>query len=549
MKYDVCVFGGCSIDQFFYQNIDGTYNEMPSLKTYGGKGANQAVAASRAGGKATIISRVGKDDIGKSIIENLNYNMVNTSNIEMIDVDNDYSNIYINIEDKDNDIKRHSGAIEAFTKDMIDNNEEVLLNSNIILCQLKCPIEVTEKLINFCHKNNKTLILTPCRPDKLKNRTDLIEKVSFITCNKQECQTIFGTDNIDECVKKYPNKLIVTLGSDGLVYYDSTRIVRMPALDVNVIDTTGAGDTLCGNFAVEFAKGVDLKHALRRAMYASSLKIQVKSAQDGMPYREDLDLFITNQRNKGFIYNDELELAIKTIKDAYFKIKANHNYDISVKKDNTLVTNVDVGIENFIINKIKEKYPNDNFLSEENNPNNELYDRTWIIDPIDGTNHFIKNTPLWGMQLAFYSNDSTKFSIIYLPKINEFYYAVENHGAYLNNHKIMDIKIRPLNQSIIEFGGSIYKDFIEKKEVFEKILDDNSLKVSDVLYLNSCSSSFSNLAIGKTDALVISTKKKWDIMPGLCLCKEVGIKSYPIDFDNKLLLLTSNEDIKSLILG
>ena len=86
MKYDVCVFGGCSIDQMFYQNIDGTYSDMPNLKTYGGKGANQAVAAARAGGKTTIISRIGKDSIGKSIIENLNFNMVNTSNVEMLDV-------------------------------------------------------------------------------------------------------------------------------------------------------------------------------------------------------------------------------------------------------------------------------------------------------------------------------------------------------------------------------------------------------------------------------------------------------------------------------
>ena len=549
MKYDVCVFGGCSIDQMFYQNIDGTYSDMPNLKTYGGKGANQAVAAARAGGKTTIISRIGKDSIGKSIIENLNFNMVNTSNVEMLDVENDYSDIYINIEDKDNDIRRHSGAIQSFTKDMIKNHEDVLLNSSVIVCQLKCPIDVTEELLDFCYKNNKIIILTPCRPEKLRRRYDLIDKITIITCNRHECETIFDTEDIEECVKKYPNKLIVTLGADGLMYYDGNRIIKMPALDVNVIDTTGAGDTLCGNLAVELSRGVDLKHALRRSMYASSLKIQVKSAQDGMPYREDLDRFIRNVRNKEFKYHNELEVAIDLVKEAYFRIKTNKNFNVSVKRDNTLVTNVDVEVENFIINGIKDKFPNDNFITEENYPDNELKHRTWVIDPIDGTNHFIKNNSFWGIQLAFYADDTTKFSVIYLPKISEFYYAVENKGAYLNNHKIVDININPLNQCIVEFGGSIYKEFEEKKQILEKLMNKNSLKVANLLHINSCCVAYANLASNKTDALIISTKKKCDIMPGECLCKEAGIKSYPIDFDRKVRLLTANEDIKSLVLS
>ena len=291
-KFDVCVFGGCSIDQMFYQNIDGTYNEIPNLKTFGGKGANQAVACARAGGKTTIISRIGKGHIGQSIIDNFNYNGVDTSNVEMVDVENDYSNIYINNKNKDNIIKRHSGAIDSFTTAMIDNHKDSLINSSIIVCQLKCPIEVTEELIEFCYKNNKKVILTPCRPEKLKNRIDLINKVSIITCNRHECEVVFGSKDIEQCVKRYPNKLIVTLGNEGLVYSDGNGIVKIPALDVKVIDTTGAGDTFCGNLAVELSRGKDVRDSLKRAIYASSFKIQVQSAQAGMPYRDELNDFI-----------------------------------------------------------------------------------------------------------------------------------------------------------------------------------------------------------------------------------------------------------------
>ena len=96
MKYDICVFGGCSIDQMFYQNLDGSYNDTPNLKTPGGKGANQAVAAAKAGAKTIIISRIGKDTIGDKIIDNLRTYNVNTTCVEIEEgLNNDYSNIYI----------------------------------------------------------------------------------------------------------------------------------------------------------------------------------------------------------------------------------------------------------------------------------------------------------------------------------------------------------------------------------------------------------------------------------------------------------------------
>lgn len=554
MKYDICVFGGSSLDMMFYQKADGTYSSTPDMKVPGGKGANQAVAASRAGAKTTIITKVGKDEIGKSIIENLNFNMVDTSNVEMIEgLQNDYSNIRINIKDKDNEIERFSGAIDSFTADMIDTYSDVLLNSKIIVCQLKVPKEVTEKLINFCYDNNKVLILTPCRPQKLSisdpKNIELIDKISLITCNKEECKIIFNTDNVEECVKKYPNKLIVTLGKDGLMYYNGNRIIKMPAIDVDVVDTTGAGDTFNGNLAALIAKGTTLKHAIRKAMYASTMKIQVKSAQAGMPYIEDLENFITTIRNKRFEYGAELNFAINIVKEAYERIKSHTKFQISTKEDNSLVTNFDIEIEKFLISKIKSKFKDDIFLTEESYPNNKLQDRSWIIDPIDGTAHFIKGTPLWGIQLAFFDKGTTKFSIIYLPKSNEFYYAAENQGAYVNNNKILPQNESPLNQLIVEFGGTIYKELENKKVYFNKLFKDDKLLVANIYHVNSSCISFTNLASSKTDALITASGNPWDIMPGMLLCKECGIKTYSLNFDGKLKLFTKNDAIKNILLS
>ena len=151
MKYDVCVFGGCALDQMYYKNELGEIPKMPSLLVPGGKGANQAVAASRAGAKVVMISKIGKDDIGSKILENLVYNNVVTHYIESeVGLDNDYADIIIDEKNKDNDIRRYTGAIDSFTPDMVFKYKNVLLNSKMVIAQMKVPKEVSVELINFC---------------------------------------------------------------------------------------------------------------------------------------------------------------------------------------------------------------------------------------------------------------------------------------------------------------------------------------------------------------------------------------------------------------
>ncbi len=297
MKYDICIFGGCSVDLMFYEKEDGTYNKTPDKIVPGGKASNQAVAASRAGAKVTIITRIGKDKIGETIYNNFKYNQVDTTNIEMVEgLKNDFAEIYIDLETKDNEIIRNTTAINSFTEDLIDTYKDVILNSKLVVSQLKVPKNISDTLINFCYENNKPIIVTPCNPDKLS--LDLIDKISIITANKKECEAIFKTTNIEECVTKYPNKLIVTLGKDGVIYHDGTSIVKLPAiLSDNLKDTTGAGDTFNGNLAYCLTHNYRLKDAIIRSQYASSMKVQVPTAQAGMPDKEELDKYVEDLNN------------------------------------------------------------------------------------------------------------------------------------------------------------------------------------------------------------------------------------------------------------
>lgn len=304
MKYDICVFGGCAMDQTFFPNNDGSYNDHPDISTPGGKASNQAVAASRAGAGVIVLTRIGNDETGQEILENLNKNLINTDYIEVVDgLKNDASKIYINGENRDNKIVRERGAIDSFTEEMIDKYQNIILNSKLVIAQMKVDKSVTVKLINLCYENNIPIIITPCRPKKLImsdpfNR-ELVEKISYITCNRTECQAMFETDDINACVSQYPNKLIVTLGADGLVYHNGKEIIHLEAPEIDSVeDTTGAGDTFNGNLAKLLVDNEPLDKAIYKAQFAAVMKVRVKTAQAGMPYEDELNTFYENHQKK-----------------------------------------------------------------------------------------------------------------------------------------------------------------------------------------------------------------------------------------------------------
>ena len=293
---DVTVFGGCSVDEYYYQLEDGSYPEAPSVYVPGGKGANQAVAAARAGAKVNMISRIGNDIIGKRIIENLQMNDVNTEAVEMLDgVANDITKVFVPYDGVEGKKERVNIAINRFTPSLVETYADMILSSKIVVAQMKTPKEVTTDLIEFCHSNYIPIMITPCHPEKLTLSADpsnstLLDKISFITCNKEESSTIFETDNIEECVSKYPNKLIVTLADEGVIYHDGNKVIHLPAIKPDkIIDTVGTGDTFAGNLAVFLAQGCNLKESIFKAQFATAIKIGFKYPQGGMPYEEELD--------------------------------------------------------------------------------------------------------------------------------------------------------------------------------------------------------------------------------------------------------------------
>lgn len=290
MKYDITVIGSCSIDNIYYANKDNTYNKKPDLIVPGGKGSNQAVASSRAGAKVNIISIISNNKDGLLLKENLDKNNINTSNIELVNIDNDINNVYINYSNKDNSIERILNTSKLFTIDFIKRHLTSILESKMVLVQTKIPKNTTNYIIDICYKNNIPIIITPSHPKELD--ISLIDKITYITANKKECLTIFNND-IEKSIKKYPNKLIVTLGSNGVIFSNGKKIINYNSIKVdNIKDTIGAGDTFTGNLAALLLENIPLEKAIDIAQYASALKILKKSPQEGMPTKKERNLFV-----------------------------------------------------------------------------------------------------------------------------------------------------------------------------------------------------------------------------------------------------------------
>ncbi len=252
----------------------------------GGKGANQAVAMARLGADVEMFGCVGDDGNGKTLLENLKAQGVKTDHIGVMK-DTPTGIALITVGDNDNTIVIVAGANGKVDCAYVDSIAEELKKSDIVVLQHEIPIETVEYVVDFCHRNNIKVVLNPAPACPLKQET--IEKITYLTPNEHEAKILFGDMERDELLKKYPEKLLITLGSKGVATcLKSGELLTVPARKAKVADTTGAGDTLNGAFTVKIAEGADMKEAMQFANVAASLSTEKFGAQGGMPTREEV---------------------------------------------------------------------------------------------------------------------------------------------------------------------------------------------------------------------------------------------------------------------
>ena len=189
------------------------------------------------------------------------------------------------------------------------------------------------------------------------------------------------------------------------------------------------------------------------------------------------------------------------------------SFDVYAKGgESDLVTSLDLEIEKYLINEIKENYPDFDIVSEEFNTNGEITDNCFIIDPIDGTVNFANNLPLWGIQVCMKQNGKTVASVISLPRINELYYADEN-GAYLNGEKI-SINEVPIKNTLYAIDGNNNLPCMQRMRKHS----------SNRRNFGAVCVSMAFVASGRIHGAVFRSDKPWDYEPGLFICKMAGAK-------------------------
>ena len=260
----------------------------------GGKGANQAVAAQRLGGKVKFICKVGKDMFGDNSIAQYEKEGLDTSGILRSNLPSGVALIYVDSH-AENCIVVASGANGDLTEDDIEKSRKDLESCDILLLQLESPIPSVLKAAKIAHQAGKTVVLNPAPSCPLPE--ELFRNIDLFIPNETELSTFSGMpvtsqEEAQAAAKamqaKGVGKLIVTMGSKGALICEGGPSVFVPAHKVKAVDTTAAGDTFCGALCVAISEGKSLKEAAEFACAASALTVQKMGAQNSIPYRKDL---------------------------------------------------------------------------------------------------------------------------------------------------------------------------------------------------------------------------------------------------------------------
>ena len=249
----------------------------------GGKGANQAVAAARLGERVQMIGAVGTDAFGDELLKGLAAENIDIGLVKRVAGTSGIANILLS--EGDNRIIVVPGANHAIEAEELEAFEFKLAASDIVILQLELPIPVVQQTLEICHKHNVPTILNPAPADAFTK--ELLPYATYLTPNETEAEEIFGA-NWEQEIEQYPNSLIVTLGKEGARYFDGHKHILVKGFETQAIDTTGAGDTFNGAFAVALVKNMPFAEAVRFANAAASLSVEKFGAQGGMPSRQEV---------------------------------------------------------------------------------------------------------------------------------------------------------------------------------------------------------------------------------------------------------------------
>lgn len=243
---------------------------------FGGKGANQAVAARLCGGEVFMVARVGSDLFGPATIENFKKLGIDATHVKQVEgVSSGVAPIFVDASGQ-NRILVVKGANDTLQPADVDAAAETLKTVDSIVLQFEIPIETVYYTVGFAHRHGIRSILNPAPAHAVDMHA--LQGLDYFVPNESEAETITGAPvrNVDDakrCAEKLLaggiGRVIITLGANGSLLAGRNGMEHLPAFRVKAIDSTGAGDAFIGSFAVFLAEGLAEREAVRRAnLYA-----------------------------------------------------------------------------------------------------------------------------------------------------------------------------------------------------------------------------------------------------------------------------------------
>ncbi|WP_027965341.1 ribokinase [Halalkalibacillus halophilus] len=260
----------------------------------GGKGANQAIAASKLGAEVTMIGCVGEDAFAKELIENFEANGIDTTSIQKVQ-EQPTGIASITIAESDNHIIVVPGANHAVQPKMIEEYKDIIIKSDLLLLQHEIPLNTVAFIVDLAYKNGTDVVLNPAPAHSIP--LEVLEKVKYLTPNEHELSEILDDEEKTSFYRNNREKFIVTQGGKGVEYYQDGQEQHVPGFDVDVVDTTGAGDSFNGGFSVALAQGKSLETCCYYGNAVGALSVSKLGAQTGMPTHSEVEAFLASYRS------------------------------------------------------------------------------------------------------------------------------------------------------------------------------------------------------------------------------------------------------------
>lgn len=296
----VAIVGSANVDLFFKTErlpLPGeTVVASVFNKSYGGKGANQAVAVSKLGGRAIMVCKLGGDEGGRELLDNFLRAGVETKWI-VKDPETPSGMAFITVDrNGENSIVLYTGANMKLESSDVEKAIEGIKEADIVVTQLEIPISTVRKTAEISKKLNLPFILNPA-PASKEDISDILKMVDVLCPNRAEAQALTGEkieslEDARKSVRKLlslgPGCVVLTLGSWGALLCTGDGEKLFPAPEVEVVDTTGAGDAFVGALAFALARGNSEEESVRFATLAAAISVTKDGTQAGLPTLEEV---------------------------------------------------------------------------------------------------------------------------------------------------------------------------------------------------------------------------------------------------------------------